>query len=180
MPSLPRPHPLARGASLIEGLIVIAVLTVALGLAAPGIGKARERRHLDGVAAQLETDLQQARTLAVAMNRSVRLSFASAAGGSCYFIHTGVPEACACSPAGATCTGGEVMRSVHVDADSPVTLRANVRSMVFAPELGTVTPTATMRIEARSGAATVHQIINLMGRVRSCTPTPGLSGYPAC
>lgn len=180
MQPMPRPRPLARGASLIEGLVAIAVLTVALGLAAPGIGKARERRHLDGIAAQLETDLQQARTLAVSMNRTVRLSFAGGAGGSCYFIHTGTPDGCACGPAGAACPGGEVMRSVHVDADSPVTLRANVRSMVFAPELGTVTPTATMRIEARSGTAAVHQIINLMGRVRSCTPTPGWSGYPAC
>jgi type IV fimbrial biogenesis protein FimT len=36
-----------------------------------------------------------------------------------------------------------------------------------------------MKVQGRSGAA-VHQIVNVMGRVRSCSPEPALPGFRAC
>jgi type IV fimbrial biogenesis protein FimT len=36
-----------------------------------------------------------------------------------------------------------------------------------------------MRLTSRNGTA-IHQVVNIMGRVRSCSPAPALSGYRAC
>jgi type IV fimbrial biogenesis protein FimT len=42
---------------------------------------------------------------------------------------------------------------------------------------GTVTPTAS--IQLRSAAGQLRQVVNVMGRVRTCTPD-GVPGYRAC
>jgi type IV fimbrial biogenesis protein FimT len=149
-------------------------------VALPGFESVRERRHLEGVASQLETDLQLARSLAVAQHRSLRISFGSDAAGSCYVIHSGGAEDCHCSTDGPVCAAGaEAERHVHLGPDAPVTLNANVRSMLFDAVRGTVTPTGTVRVVGRDGRA-VHQVVGVMGRVRSCAPAPGLPGYRTC
>ncbi len=169
-----------QGWTLVEGLISLAVTAIALGAAVPGFDAARERRHLDGAAAQLETDLQLARSLAVTQNRSVRVSFGSDAAGSCYVVHSGAAGACRCDAAGnASCTGDEqILRTVGYGADLPLALRSNAASMLFDHVKGTVTPTSTVRITGRDGA--VHVVTNIMGRVRSCSPSTPSFGYPAC
>jgi type IV fimbrial biogenesis protein FimT len=169
-----------RGLSLVETLIAMSVAALTLGVALPGFDSVRERRHLEGVASQLETDLQFARSLAVAQHRSLRISFGSDAAGSCYVVHSGAADDCRCSADGPVCTAGaEAERHVHLGPDVPVTLNANVRSMLFDAVRGTVTPTGTVRVVGRDGRA-VHQVVSVMGRVRSCAPAPGLPGYRAC
>jgi type IV fimbrial biogenesis protein FimT len=44
---------------------------------------------------------------------------------------------------------------------------------------GTVTPTGTVTVTTRDGRA-LKQTVNIMGRVRSCAPAPGLPGYRTC
>ena len=43
---------------------------------------------------------------------------------------------------------------------------------------GTSTPTGTLRLVDSRGRA-VHHVVNVMGRVRSCTPA-GVPGWRAC
>jgi type IV fimbrial biogenesis protein FimT len=43
---------------------------------------------------------------------------------------------------------------------------------------GTSTPTGTLRLVGGRGRA-VHHVVNVMGRVRSCTPA-GVPGWRAC
>jgi type IV fimbrial biogenesis protein FimT len=50
---------------------------------------------------------------------------------------------------------------------------------LFDPLHGTSSPTATLRVLGMNGRA-VHHVINLMGRVRSCSPSTTVPGYPAC
>ena len=40
-------------------------------------------------------------------------------------------------------------------------------------------PTGTLRVLGSQGRA-VHHVINVMGRVRSCTPLGAMPGYRAC
>ena len=170
-----------RGVTMLESLIAVTVTAVSLGAALPGFEQARERRHIEGVAAQLRTDIMYTRGLAVAGNRGVRMGFESLAAGSCYVVHTGPSNACSCTNAGtAICSAGaEAIRTVYFPAGGPVGVRANVRSILFDPEKGTSTPTGTLRVVGRSDAA-IHQVVNIMGRVRSCSPAAGVAGYPRC
>ncbi|MDP2008244.1 MAG: GspH/FimT family pseudopilin [Rubrivivax sp.] len=169
-----------HGWTLVEALISLSVTTIALGAAVPSFQEARERRHLDGAAAQLETDLQLARSLAVLHNRTVRVGFRTDSAGSCYVVHSGGPGACVCDASGAaTCTGGaEALRSVGYAGDLPLTVTSNSASMAFEHVRGTVTPTSTVRFIGRN--RTVHVVTNIMGRVRSCSPSSASWGYPAC
>jgi type IV fimbrial biogenesis protein FimT len=177
-------HPHSRrqsGVTLIEAAITTTVLTIAVGLAMPSLQQARERRHLEGVAAQLETDIQYTRSLAVARNEGTRIGFVHGPQASCYVIHTGAAGACSCSADGAAvCSGGaQALRTVHLGAAVPVRVQSNAGSMLFDPVKATVTPTGTVRVLARDGTA-IHHVVNVMGRVRSCSPAPALPGYQAC
>lgn len=170
-----------RGVSLVEAAVVLAVIAVLLGAAMPSFEHIRQRRHLEGVALQFETDVQHARSLAVARNETVRIGFFAGDAASCYVAHTGNVGTCACDPHGAvTCSGaGQVLRAAHVTGHGGLTLKANVKAMTFDPTYGTVTPTATIRVRIADGTE-LRQIVNVMGRTRSCTPAPGLPGYPLC
>lgn len=168
------------GWSLIEGMVTLAVIAVALGAAVPGFDSVRERRHVEGAAAQLETDLQLARSVAVMQSRTVRVSFQADAAGSCYVVHSGEAGACRCDAQGHTsCTGdAQALRSTGYPADLPVRLASNAASMAFEHARGTVTPTSTVRVTGPGQA--VHVVTNIMGRVRSCAPGGVTPGYPRC
>lgn len=168
-----------RGLTLVECATAMAIAAVVIGTAAPSFESMRERRHLEGAAAQFETDLHLARSAAVARNQVLHLSFD--APHACYVVHTGGAGDCRCDASGApVCReGAEPLRTAAVDRAAPYTLSANVGSMALEGQFGTVTPTATVRFVGRSGT-TLHQVVNVMGRVRSCAATTGLPGYKPC
>jgi len=169
------------GTTLVESLIVMTIAALTLGAMVPSFGTTRERRHLDGAAAQFETDVHFVRSLAVAHNRTLRMNFAADAAGSCYVVHTGSVDDCTCTGGGMVSCADQVKayRSVHFDTASAVQVLANVRSILFDPHQGTSSPTGTLRVTGRSGAA-IHAVVSLMGRVRNCAPAPGLPGLPRC
>jgi type IV fimbrial biogenesis protein FimT len=169
------------GVSFIEVLAALAVLSIALGAALPSLGKALERRHLEGAAAQLSTDLRQARSLAVARRTGVRVSVQATQGESCYVVHLGADGECSCTGAGtASCTGqGTALRAVGFPAGHAVQVAANSRSMLFQPDRGTVTPTGTIRLQGHRGAS-IQLVVNVMGRARACSPNGTVAGLPSC
>lgn len=168
------------GLTLLESLITLAVSAVVLGTAVPNLQQIRERRQIDAAAAMLETDIQHARSLAVATGGPVRLSFESSSDASCYVVHTGNAGDCSCTTTGgAVCSGNaRALQSVRWGAETAVRIVSNTPSLRFDADRGTVTPTATMRVQGAVGA--VHQVVNIMGRVRSCSPAPALPGYRSC
>jgi type IV fimbrial biogenesis protein FimT len=168
------------GITTLESLMAIAITLVSLGSAVPGFDEMRQRRHLDGTAAQLETDLQYARSTAVSQHRTIRLRFMLTEGGSCYVVHSGAAGDCRCSATGeSSCSAGAVaVRSVGFPQGAPVSLNSNAASMIFEPVKGTVTPTSTMRVE--SGGRAVHVVTNIMGRVRTCSPDGKVAGHSPC
>lgn len=170
-----------RGLTLIEACIVLAVTAITAGAAAPGMRDLIDARRLDGAATQLATDIQFIRTEAVARNEALRLSFHATPAGSCYVVHTGNADQCSCSAAGpAQCSGAaREVKTVTITAAERVTLVANAASVLFDPVHGTSTPTGTLRVTGASGRA-IHHVINVMGRVRSCSPQAAVPGYRAC
>jgi type IV fimbrial biogenesis protein FimT len=172
------PSNFQRGFGLIEALTSLAVGVIVLTAAAPGLQDVVARRHLEGVADRLAADLHFVRTEALARNASVRIAFHTDASGSCYLIHTGSPASCNCTAGTSSCSDGAVLlRSVAIPI-AHAQVRANVESILFDPLHGTASPGGTLRVTGVSGAA-VHHVINVLGRVRSCS-TAGLGGHPAC
>jgi type IV fimbrial biogenesis protein FimT len=176
-PSTRRQH----GVTLVEACTVVAVLAILASTAAPNLQGLIDSRRLDGAATQLATDIQFVRSEAVARNLPVRLSLYPSAGGTCYVVHTGNADQCACDTSGpATCTGGALqIKTVTLGAADRVSLQSNVTSVLFDPLHGTSTPTGTLRLVGQQGRA-VHHVINVMGRVRSCSPLGAMPGYRAC
>ena len=170
----------SRGFSLIEATVVVAVAAVVATTAVPGLVDFIDGRRLDSAATALATDLQFVRTEAVARNQSVRISFHEAPGGTCWVVHTGAAAQCRCVDAPpAVCEGGaREIKTVVLGASDRVAVQANVASIAFDPMHGTSTPTGTVRLIDRRGRA-VHHVVNVMGRVRSCTPA-GVPGWRAC
>jgi type IV fimbrial biogenesis protein FimT len=170
-----------RGITLIEVCIVIAVAMVLLGNSLPSLQSTLTRRTLEGHAAELAGDVHYWRSQAVASNRTLRISFRADAGGSCYVVHSGSAGACACNPDGSPqcLADAQAFKAVFLPASRRVRLQSNVGSMVFDPALGTTTPTGTLRLIDDKGRA-IHHVINIMGRLRSCSPGAAIPGYKAC
>ncbi len=170
-----------QGLSLIEVTVTMAVAVVLAGTAAPSLFDFIGTRRLEAAATQLASDIQFVRTDAVARNQPVRLSFFNSADGSCYVIHTGAAASCSCAATGpAVCTGSATqLKTVQLAARERVSVQANTTTVLFDPLHGTASPTATLRVLGANGRA-VHHIVNVMGRVRSCSPLNAMPGYAAC
>lgn len=171
---------LQRGITLIESAVAVAVLATAAASALPGLQDLIVRKRLEGRAAQLAADLQNVRTETVARNAPLRVSFFAHSGGSCYLVHTGAKTQCTCSAdqAPACFDGAQLVRAVELPAAERLSLSASTGSILFDPLHGTTTPAATVRLGAAPGA--IHHVVNVMGRVRSCTPEGRIAGYRSC
>ena len=183
---LPLPHFFGakpRGFTLIECLITIATAGVIATLALPGFARWIDQQRLSSAAQQLLADLQLVRTEAVARQQGLRLSVQPLSSGSCYVLHTGSAEACSCTEGDsgpAVCRrGASEIKTVRWSSDSQIRLTTTAPSVLFDPVDGTSTPTTTLEVTNRLGQRLRH-VVNLMGRVRTCSPSGRLLGYPAC
>ena len=170
-----------RGVSLIEACTVIAITSIVVGTSVPSLQGLIDGRRLQGAATTLATDVHFVRSEAVARNQPLRLSVYPSAEGSCYDIHTGAAAQCSCSGSWAALYSGgaEAIKTVHLHPLDRVALQANVGSLLFDPLHGTSTPTGTLRLVGATGQEIRH-VINVMGRVRSCSPLAAVAGYAAC
>jgi type IV fimbrial biogenesis protein FimT len=170
------------GVTLVEACATLAVATIVATSAAPSMQQLLDARRFDGVASQLASDLQFTRVSAVARNQRVRFSLQTDAAGSCYVIHTGSADACRCGAGAgpAVCgSGAAEIRTVRLPASDRVSVQANVASILFDPLHGTSTPTGTLRVIGSNGRELRH-VVNVMGRVRTCSAQGNVGGYRAC
>jgi len=169
------------GITLIEVCIVIAVAMVLLGNVLPSFQATLTRRTLEGHAAELAGDVQYLRSQAVSSHRTLRISFHTYNGGSCYVTHSGSAGDCGCNADGSPqcVSGAEAFKAVYFPSGRRVRLQSTVPSMVFDSVLGTTSPTGTMKLIDDQGRA-IHHVVNIMGRLRSCSPGGAIPGYKAC
>ena len=177
--SLCRPQ---RGLSLVEMLCSLAVTLILLGGALPMLNELRTGQALAATASLLETDLHYARSLAIGGGRPVRLSLQMLANGhTCYAVHTGPANACRCEGNGQSqCEGdAKLLRLEDQSGSHGVRIGTVSRSILFDALKGTITPTATLQVSAPDGRS-INQVINIMGRVRSCSPGGMVGGLRPC
>ena len=170
-----------RGLTFVECSITLAIASILIGTAAPSFIDSNRKHVLDGSAAELAADLYLARSEAVARGQGVRVSFYAAAGATCEVVHTGSTADCNCDAAGvAQCVNDAVLiKSNYFSPARGVGLTANVASIRFDQTNGTVSPAGTVRLTANNGSEVRH-VVNIMGRVRSCSPNGSAKGYKLC
>jgi len=132
-----------RGLTVIELMVVIALVGVLVALAAPSMRGLISAQRVRGVNAELVTDMQYARSEAARRNRDVRVAFRSADSLTCYVLYVqpdGLPvedpllvngggASCDCGRSGApgdeVCIsqpGREEIKTVRVPRSTGVTL----------------------------------------------------------
>ena len=170
-----------HGYSLVEACVVAALVALMLTLAVPGFGALLERKRLEGSAHQLAADLQWMRSEALARNEPLRFSLHTTALGSCTVVHTGNRSDCRCDGTGPAVCGGDAiaLKTSHWPAAQGITVAANVSSMLYDPMQGTTSPGGSVRVTDRQGRGITH-VVNIMGRVRSCSPSGSVAGYRTC
>jgi type IV fimbrial biogenesis protein FimT len=170
-----------RGLTLLELGVVVAIAAIVAAAAAPSFSALIDSRRLDSAATRLAADIQLVRGEAIARNRSLRLSVVSSADASCWIVHTGAATDCRCGiDAGAVCVGdARAIKGVVLPSSERVSVAGNVASIAFDPLHGTSTPTGTLRLVGARGRA-VHHVVNVVGRVRSCSPDGAVPGYSPC
>lgn len=169
-----------------ELLVVMALTAIVLHSATLSFAGWLQRQHLLGVSAQFNADLQWLRSAAVTRHRILRMSFQDTAAGTCYLLHSGDADACRCTvdaraePAVQCADGTELLRAALVPAARRIRLQSNVASLRVDPRHGTFTPTGSVDVAAADGSIALRHVINILGRVRTCTPGPRFPGYGPC
>lgn len=180
-----RPHHASprwqAGLTLIELLTVLAVIAIAATLSLPSLADLLNRRRLEGAATELAGDLHAVRSEAVQRHQVTRIAFFNQPAGGCYVVYIGPQDACDCGTAGAAeCDPAALpLKTVRLAIDQGVTLASNVPFMLFDPRNGTNSRAGTVKLVHVDGRA-IHQVVNVMGRVRSCSPGGAMPGYPRC
>jgi type IV fimbrial biogenesis protein FimT len=171
-----------QGLTLVELMVCVAVLAVLLTLAVPSMQGFLARRQLEGLSAQFVADLQFARSAAVARAESLRMRIhATPDGATCYLVHSGAANACTCqADQTVQCNGSaQVLRVVQLPVNERISVRANVATLLIDPRQGTVSPTGSIDISVSDGS-TLRHVVNILGRVRLCTPATRVGDVPAC
>jgi type IV fimbrial biogenesis protein FimT len=180
--------------TLIELMVVVAVLAIIATLAAPSLRDFILMQRLKSINAQIVTDLQLARSEAASRNTLVHLRFQSDASGSCYVISTGTRNACSCLSSPPCTAEAREVRTVRVTSGASVRIAIPegqaATDFAFDPATGGIhIPTS----DARSGAPqqfninaaidtarTLRTVVSLSGRPSVCRPANSSMPVPEC
>jgi type IV fimbrial biogenesis protein FimT len=174
-------HSRAGGFTLVEFIVVIAVLALIATLAAPSFMRMLAKKRVEGVTSELVTDLQYARSEALHRNAKVRVTF----GPGCYVIHTvGGGGGTTCSASGSSSVDpSEIeLKTVQLAGVSTVSLSPNAGLVFleFDAQRGSVEPTGSIDVISTSGEWQLRAVVNAIGRVRTCSLAAPVAGYSNC
>ena len=175
----PRPQ---FGLTLVETCCTLSIVALVAGTTIPSFDHMQTIRRVEGAAAEVAIDLHWIRTEAVARREGVRLSLYDGGSGTCAIVHTGHVAECSCATDGAAvCAGSStLLKNTYFPAAGRVRIAANVASMRFDAINGTTTPAGTVRLSDVGGTLALNQVVNILGRVRTCAPAAAMPGVKAC
>ena len=187
------------GFTLIELMVVVALVAVIISLAAPAFNRFIAVQRLRGLNAALVTDLQFARSEAASRNKYVVVKFRKDGGAlTCYSIAvTEDPAACNCNntPGVNVClTGSTEVRTVQVERSLAVTVGVpdsqGLTAIKFNPFTGGIEvatfdvftdPDGPFLVDTTNPAVgTLRTALSVTGRPTVCSPSSQVSGVTAC
>lgn len=171
-----------KGITLVESMMVITLTAILSALAIPSFKDMLINSRLEGRAREYVAHMNWARSLAVSTNQAVNLHIATGESASCYIVFQGPVNGCTCNGNGAVCInpGNERLVVVFSHSDGVrVSARTESATIRINPAQGTISPTLTAIFAADNGKA-VHNISNILGRTRTCTPEAASFGFRIC
>jgi type IV fimbrial biogenesis protein FimT len=181
--------PRSAGLTIVELMMVLAALAVIIAIAAPSMRGMMARQRVQGVQADLLTDLQLARSEMAQRSGAatpVAVTFGSNTQVTCYTVHAVVGIACDCTLGPGSACGAAPspeIKTTQVTRAVGVTLSASSAggsSIRFTPPQGLVTPT-DMVIDVQ-GAVSGHlrTSISGLGVPTVCSPDGSIRGVVPC
>ena len=170
-----------RGFTFVELMVVVAVAAILLAISVPSFQSLINAKRVEGIAAELGTDIQFARSEAVSKNAVSRIVFTSPTQ---YSIHTErpVPSTVNCTAVATTVPA----KSVDLGSNSPVTFTgpsagALPNCFAFEPVRGIVAAAASVEAVNSQGGAKVRISVGVTGRPQYCVPSGStVGGYAPC
>lgn len=173
----------ARGVTLIELIVVIAIVTVLTMVALPSFSDLLAKKRVEGALTELTANLNFARSEAVVRNTNVSVTF----GSGCYVIHTTGSTATSCAQSGVPTlgTGALQIKLVQLDPASTVSFSPNdsMTSLTFdslramATSNGTDTTSGSVNINSSVGSWQLRVSVMRMGRTQACSPNRTFTGH---
>lgn len=177
---------LCRGFTMIELVIAVAIAAILLTLAAPSFRGFLGKKRVEGVATELSTDLQYARSEAIARNATVRVTF----GAGCYVITQqpdGSSPSSTCSQTGSPTlgTGAVTIKQLQLQSGSTASFSGAPGWVEFDPVRGmaitdTANAGASIDVVSSLGGWQMRNTVTLLGKVNLCSPNATVSGFPSC
>lgn len=173
----------AAGFTVIELMAVAVVAVILLALAVPSWRDTMARKRVEGVFVELQSDLEYARSEAVARNAAVRVSF----GSGCYVIHLD-GSAMTCDATSQSVTPPTArLKGLSLGTGSTVTIAPQdaLGTLRFEPLRGVADhdgsgTQAVLLLADTSGAWSLKASVSGVGRVNVCSPGGTIKGYPPC
>lgn len=167
-----------RGLGLPEILVTLLLVAIVAAVAFPHMRDQAQLRQLRAASADWSRVMVSARQWAFVHHQSVRLEMLLS-GGTCLVLHTGSRGDCGGCAEEVACKAGT--RLLDRTAPLPPVLQgaATSTSLIWSPGDRTVSPTGTLKLSLPDGRA-IHHVVNLVGRLRLCSPGGLVGGLPPC
>jgi type IV fimbrial biogenesis protein FimT len=171
-----RLHQSQRGFTMVELMTVVIIASILAALAVPSFREMLERRRLEGQANEFVTDLQYAKSEAVARNRNVQII--PGGNGTCYTVAVWATAAqggprvggCDCTlGANAACAAGAGNRPIELKTATLVggatVASANAVAFEFEPVRGALEPAGAASAAVSLNSRTYTVEVSALGRV---------------
>ena len=179
------------GVSLVEVMVVVAVLGIILSVALPSFADLIERRRVIAVATDVGTDLAYARAESGLQANEVVLFYRRGSGLSCYTMAVQGSDAtgCDCTRTDKSCTTWSEMRTSKVPSSTGVSFewtglatsgRVANRFSFAPPQMTPSVPDFQLTVKGARTGASLRLSVSPLGRVSTCSPGGKIGGYRVC
>lgn len=177
-----------RGFTLVEMLVTVAIIVILLTVAAPSFTGYLASKRVDSLMSELGTDLQYARSEAVARNAPVRITF----GTRCYVITaqpidgTSPTSSCSQTANPVLGAGASLVKPVQITgASTDFTPLDSLAWIEFDPVRGiarfsTGAASGEVKVTASGGTPQLRAVVQTVGRFCIDSPDNSIRGYSTC